>query len=147
VLKIHTSDGQTHRVDLTDENQACFWMDKLSREDFQATVNGISLVEYHSIGKCQNCGCNFDKSIGVQYSIPRPYGFKKNFFTAELIEPNGTVKGGEKVTLFSDNIRIVLMAHKSQPATRISVTKIGNHKYNPLQRNKNNGRGLSEYNY
>lgn len=133
MLKIHTSDGQTHRVDLADEEQARFWVERLGREDFQATINGVSLVERHSVGKCQECGRRYGKEIGVQYSITRPDDFRKVFFHIEYIEPNGKVKGGERVTVFSDEMRLVLMAHRSQPAARIAVSKTGKQKYNPFQ--------------
>lgn len=133
MLKIHTCDGQTVRVDLADETQARFWLERLGKEEFQATINGVSLVERHSIGKCQGCGNKYGKEIGVQYSITRPDDFRKVFFHIEYIQPNGKVKGGEKVTVFSDEIRLVLMAHRSQPAARVTVSKTGKQKYNPYQ--------------
>lgn len=123
MLKIHTRDGQTLRVDLADEEQACLWLERLAREDFQATINGVSLVERHSVGKCQECGRRSSRDIGVQYSVTRPDDFKKVFFNIEYLQPNGKIKGGERVTVFSDEVRLVLMAHKSQPAARITVTR------------------------
>jgi len=133
VLKIHTCDGQTLRVDLADEEQARLWLDRLAREDFQATINGVSLVERHSVGKCQECGRRSSRDIGVQYSVTRPDDFKKVFFNIEYIRPNGKIKGGERVTVFSDDIRLVMMAHKSQPAARVTVSKIGKQKFNPYK--------------
>lgn len=137
MLKIHTSDGQTHRLDLTSDEDARFWLPKLSRHDFQETIKGISVVERHNVGKCRQCGMSPDRDIGVQYSITRPELFRKIFFNVENIEQNGKIKGGEKVIVFIDDIRLILMAHYSQPAARVTITKVGNQKFNPYRRGRN----------
>ena len=136
MLKIHTSDGQTIKVDLTDEIQARSWLNILSRDDFQATIKGVSLVEKHLIGKCRCCGSPTDRSIGVQYSISRPEDFKKVFFHLESIAPNGRIKGGEKVIVFTDDVMLMLMAHRSQPAARVTISKVGKQMYNPYKERK-----------
>jgi hypothetical protein len=118
---------------LADEEQARFWLERLGKEEFQATINGVSLVERHNVGRCSECGRKYGKEIGVQYSITRPDDFRKVFFHIENIPANGKIKGGERVTVFSDEIRLVLMAHRSQPAARITVSKTGKQKYNPFQ--------------
>lgn len=136
MLKIHTSDGQTHRLDLTDEAQAREWLPLLARQDFQATLKGITLVERHPCrGKCPQCGTTMSgRDMGVQYSVSRPDDFRSVFFQVEAVEPNGRVKGGERVTVFADDVRLVLMAHASQPATRVTVTRMGKRRFNPQHR-------------
>lgn len=135
VLKIHTSDGQTHRVDLADPEQAKHWVGRLSKDDFQASIKGVSLVERHAVsGKCQSCGKDPGRSVGVQYSVTRPDDFDRVFFHVEEVPAHGRVKGGERATVFIDDVRLVLMAHHSQPAARIQVSKVGKQKFNPYKR-------------
>lgn len=133
MLKIHTSDGRTIPIDLADEEQARFWLERLSKSSFQSQIKAVSLVERHTVGRCKECGHPSDRSVGVQYSIPRPDGFGDIFFNAENVEPNGKIKGGERIILFAGDIRLVLMAHRSQPATRVTITRIGKQRYNPLK--------------
>jgi len=135
VLKIHTSDGQTHPVDLNDAEQARMWLAKLARDDFQATIHGVSLVERHTVrGKCQACGEPSGRDIGVQYSVSRPDGVRRVFVHVEAVEAQGRVKGGERVTLIADDVRLTLMAHASQPAARVSLAKGGKQIFNALKR-------------
>ncbi len=135
MLKIHTRDGQTHRIDLKDADQAGEWLPRLARADFQKTITGLSLVERHaSSGRCQACGQKCACDTGVQYSVSRPDAFREIFFHVEAIEANGKVKGGERVTIFADDVRLVLMAHASQPSTRVSIAKVGKHRFNALAR-------------
>lgn len=135
MLKIHTSDGQTHRVDLSDPEQARSWLKRLAREGFQASIKGVSLVERHPVrGQCQECGAEAGRSVGVQYSVTRPDDFKSVFFQVEAVPPHGRVKGGERVVVFVDDVRLTLMAHHSQPAARIQVSKVGKQRFNPYKR-------------
>lgn len=135
VLKIHTADGQTHPIDLQDTEQAQVWLAKLAREDFQATIHGVSLVERHCVrGKCQTCGTPSGREIGVQYSVTRPEGVRRVFVHVEAVEAQGRIKGGERVTLMADDMRLTLMAHASQPASRVTISKIGRQTFNPLKR-------------
>ena len=135
MLKIHTSDGQTHRVDLSDPEQARAWLTRLAREDFQASIKGVSLVERHPVrGQCSACGEDSVRNMGVQYSVSRPDDFKRIFFQVEAVEPQGRIKGGERVVAFIDDVRLTLMAHLSQPAARIQVSKVGKQRFNPYKR-------------
>lgn len=136
MLKVHTSDGRTHPVDLFDEEQAREMIARLSREDFQATVNGVSLVERHPCrGACRNCGAPGPKSdIGVQYSVTRPEGHRRVSFAVEPVHPSGKIKGAERVIMFADDVRLVLTAHHSQPAARVSLAHVGSRKFNPNRR-------------
>ena len=111
MLKIHTADGQTHLVDLADANQARELTARLSREDFQATINGVSLYKRYPFPKCASCGASAGRETGVQYSVTRPDGVRRVFVHAECVPTNGRVKGGERVTVFADDMRLALMAH------------------------------------
>jgi len=119
VLKVHTSDGFTARIDLEDEEQAKAWLEKLKDPAFQQSISGITIA---------------DK--GVQYSLPRPHGFGQIFFHAEYVEPDEDkkVKGGERLSCVSDNVRVVMMVHRAQRAVRVSVIKTGKQRFNPLSR-------------
>lgn len=134
MLKIHTADGQTHPVDLADPEQAREWLTRLAQEDFQATINGVSLVERHVLPKCQACGASSGRDIGVQYSVSRPDGVRRVFVHAEHVEANGRIKGGERLTVFAGDVRLTLMAHASQPASRVTIEKIGRQTFNALKR-------------
>ncbi len=134
VLKLHTADGQTHPIDLADPEQAKAWLAKLQREDFQATIHGVSLVERHCVrGKCQACGEPSGREIGVQYSVTRPDGVRRVFVHVEAVEAQGRIKGGERVTLIADDVRLTLMAHASQPAARVTISKLGRQTFNALK--------------
>lgn len=139
MLKIHTADGQTHPIDLQDAEQAQVWLARLAREDFQASIHGVSLVERHCVrAKCQACGESSGREIGVQYSVSRPDGVRRVFVHVEAVEAQGRVKGGERVTLFADDMRLTLMAHASQPASRVTIAKIGKQTFNALRRGSQN---------
>ena len=134
MLKIHTADGQTHPVDLRDAQQARAWLERLARDDFQATIHGVSLVERHCVrSKCAACGETSGREIGVQYSVTRPDGVRRVFVHAEAVEEQGRIKGGERVTLFVDDMRLTLMAHASQPASRVTIARVGKQTFNALK--------------
>lgn len=135
MLKIHTADGQTHPIDLTDADQAQQWLARLAREDFQATIHGVSLVERHCVrARCLACGESSGRDIGVQYSVSRPDGVRRSFVHVEAVEANGRIKGGERVTVFADDMRLTLMAHAAQPASRVTIAKVGRQTFNALKR-------------
>jgi hypothetical protein len=136
VLKIHTSDGQTHPVDLADPEQAKEWLARLRREDFQASSQGVSLVERHLVrGKCRDCGSEqLSRELGVQYSISRPSNMQRVSMHVEAVEAQGRVHGGERVTLFADDVCLTLMAHAGQPASRVTISKVGKQTFNALRR-------------
>lgn len=153
MLKIHTSDGLTSRVDLADEAQAKEWLQRLRDPAFQQSITGATIVQKTAgrykcpkCGKpgrfeCSDCGRLEQEYNGsaVQYSLARPEGFVQIFYWPEAILPNeeSKVKGGEKVTCFVDDIRITVMVHRSQPSVRISLLKTGKQRYNPFTRDAN----------
>lgn len=135
MLKIHTADGLTHPIDLNDSEQAQVWLPRLAREDFQATIHGVSLVERHCVrGECRMCGEPSGRDIGVQYSVSRPDGARRVFVHAEAVVAQGRIKGGERVTLIADDVRLTLMAHASQPAARVTIEKVGKQIFNAMKR-------------
>ncbi len=132
MLKIHTSDGRTARIDLSDPEQAREWLPKLERDSFQAEISGVSVVETHAVtARCHACDAKVTGQIGVQYSITRPQAFASVRYEVEHIQEQGKVKGGDRVTLFVDDVRLMLMAHRSQPSSRLTVAKIGKRRYVP----------------
>ena len=121
MLKIHSKDGSTNNLDLADEEQAKLWLERLRNPEVQAKITGATLV-----------GRN---ASPVQCSLIRPEGFTQVFYWPELLEPDGAMKGGEKITCFADDVRITIMLHRAQPALRVSILKTGKQRFNPVLRN------------
>jgi len=116
VLTVHTGDGRTARIDLEKTEEAEEWLARLKHVKFQERIPGLTIV-----------------FRGVSYSLAKPRGFSSNFFLAELVQPNGgRVKGGERITVFSDDVQLSVMAHREQRAARISIVKTGKRRFNPL---------------
>lgn len=117
MLKVHTTDGLTTRIDLDDPVQAKEWLSRLRQKEFQQCITALTIV---------------DK--GVQYSMVRPKGFSRVFFFAELVEadPELKIKGGERITAQMDETKISVMVHHSQRAARVSAIKTGKIRFNPL---------------
>jgi hypothetical protein len=119
LLKIHTIDGITSRIDLEDEGQAREWLIRLQDATFQKSISGVTIAYK-----------------GVQYSLPRPHGFGQIFFHAEYVEPDISkkIKGGERLTCVADGVRIALMVHRAQKAVRVSLFKTGKQRFNPFSK-------------
>jgi hypothetical protein len=152
MLKIHTNDGKTHRVDLLDEKQAEEWLLRLKSHKFQKIITGMSVVQdCHSRVRCPCCNrtgnmmctfCgeyipnDFHTVTGVQYSLSRPILHRTVFYTAENVmhkdKPN--THGGERITCFADDTKISIMVYRSQPSARVNLHKIGHQRYNPYSR-------------
>lgn len=117
MLKVHKADGMTLRFNLEDEQEAKAWLDCCKDPMFQAQISGLTVAQK-----------------GVQYSLPRPQGFLRQFFQAEYVQPtpDGKVKGGERLICVADDSRIILMVHLAQRAARFAVCKVGKQRYNPL---------------
>lgn len=135
MLKIHTSDGRTQSVDLADAAQAREWLGRLAREGVQGSITGVTLTEKHAAsGKCPACGVRGSHPLGVQFSISRPQDFGIVSLAAEHVEPSGRVKGGEKVMLYADDVRLSVMSHAEQPAVRVVLSKVGKRRFDPNTR-------------
>ena len=147
MLKLHTKDGLTRRLDLSDEQDEKSLSDLISDPDFQKKITGVSVVQNCSGRfKCPVCKKNTELvcsvcgqtsqtvscNTGIQYSLSKPIGFDNAFFNIEKVEANGKIKGGEKVTVFVGDLRITMMIHASQLAAKISLAKVGKRRYNPL---------------
>lgn len=149
MLKLHTSDGLTSRIDLENEAQARELLGRLKDPLYQAAVSGLSLSRsYASRNRCPGCGkaCRVvckecargggqeRGEIGVQYSVSRPQGFSRVFYHAEAVEQDDEVglKGGERLVVFADDTRLTVMVHRSQPSVRVVLSKTGVQRYNPL---------------
>lgn len=133
MIKLHTKDGNTVSVDLADERQAREWLPRLARDDFQATIRGVTLVSAHEPRECAECGAR-GRPQPFQLSIVRPQEFTPQHVHMEHVPAEGRVKGGERVTIFAGDTRLTVMAHAAQPAARIDLARIGKQKFNPYQR-------------
>jgi hypothetical protein len=132
MLKIHTSDGQTHPICLADEKQAADWVERLRSSRFQASITGASLViEHETKHRCSECGAKSMGQLGVQYSISRPPDFPDVTYEFEDIPSGDGSKGGERVVLYFGDSRLSLTGHKSQPSARIVIAKVGRRKFRP----------------
>lgn len=115
MLRVHLKDGQTISIDPENEKEAAEWLEHLKEPGFQSKVAGLT-VRYN----------------GVDFSFPRPEGFRRVSFAVEEVRQN---KGGERIWCFSDNVRVGLMVHKEQRATaRVTLRKTGNQRYSPFLR-------------
>ena len=116
MFKIHTRDGLTSQVDLQDDVQAKEWLARLDDPEFQARISGFTILH-----------------DGVQYSLPRPFGFNAVSFFPEIIAPDDArkIKGGERITCFAGDVRATIMTHREQRAARISFRRIGKRRFDP----------------
>ena len=105
MLKIHLSSGQTAEVNLKDELQFRDWLARLEDPLFQESITALTVAHK-----------------GVNYSLPRPKGFRDIALTAKPIEAG---KGGQRIVCFADNVRIQLVVHEELIASRISIANIG----------------------
>jgi len=123
MISLHLKDGRTLKLDL--ENGAQELLQELKRPEFQDQITAVTLTQRHpSKGS--------DEGVGVQYSLTRPEGFDGTcWFHVEAVPMVGRVRGGERVVLFAGDVRVTIMAHRSQPAARVSIARVGRRKFNP----------------
>lgn len=117
MLSVHTKDGLTSSFDLEDEEQVKQWLSLLRNPDFHLAVTGLTITHR-----------------GIQYSLPRPKGFRQLRYMAESVPPDfdRRLKGGERIFCFADTVRVAAMVHREQPAAvRISLTKTGRQRFSP----------------
>lgn len=149
MFKIQTKDGRTEVVDISwDENKAKELIKRLKDPKYQETITGMSILKECG-GKtrcpvckrtnliCKTCGRDLKGhtcSTGAQYSFSRPGYSRKVLYLPEFIKPElerGN-KGGERITVLVDGMKVVLMAHENQPALRVTLAKPGDIRYNPM---------------
>src|SRR5690606_3850260 len=63
-------------------------------------------------------------NMGVQISVSRPLHFRKIAMLAEQVPVEGNIKGGERLVVLCDNVRLGVMAHAEQPAVRITLARL-----------------------
>jgi hypothetical protein len=119
MLLVHLADGRTERFDLRDDRQAAAWMTRVQEASFQGSIRAISVQ--------QN---------GVMYSVARPVEFDRIDFFAELLPPNESqkFKGGERMYCHADEVRLAVMVHPGQRASRLSLSRPGRQCYAPWSR-------------
>lgn len=136
MFKVHTKNGETFKLDLSDENQAKEWIEKFKDKDFQSIITGITVVKRCGGKlrcKCKNsCSQEHTCNTGVQFSVSRPNGIKDVFYQIEKINPSENNNGGERITCFVENMSLTMMSHNNQPASRIILSKLGKRGYNPF---------------
>lgn len=101
MLKVHTSDGLTAEVNMEDPREAKVWLERFHDPAFQATITGLTVVQK-----------------GVQYSLPRPDGFREVALTAQHVDAG---KGGERIIATVGDMKVKLMVHNGQRAARVTV--------------------------
>lgn len=125
MLRAHTKDGLTATFDLSNEEQARAWLRASSEADYQKTITGLTVVGRHaSRGICPTCGGKCSSNMGVQISVSRPLHFRKIEMLAEQVPVEGNIKGGERLVVLCDNVRLGVMAHAEQPAVRITLARL-----------------------
>lgn len=150
MIKINTSSGETFKLDLNNEEQAKKLVSLLRDYKFQNEITGITVLrKYKRRHRCNNPNCKrISKAICPrcgeiddggnfnytdQYTLVRPSSFGKINFTIEESKTNATKNQnvGEKIICNAGDIQLSIMAYSQQPATRISIQRIGNQRYNP----------------
>lgn len=118
MLSVHLSDGQTLSFDLKNDDQARLWLEKICSREFQSKIRAISIQKNK-----------------VQYSLPIPVDFERIFVFAENLLPDKDkkFKGGERIVCQADDIRLSMMVHSSQRASRVTLSKTGIQCYNPIE--------------
>lgn len=148
MFKIHTCDGLTARVDLQDEEQAKEWLARLKDPSFQSKITGITVMrrcggrfKCPTCGRatrlvCSSCGESSRDVVcgkGIQHSVSKPNGYGNVHYHAEHVEadPDIKLRGGERVTCFAGDSRLMLMVHAGQPSSRATLLKTGKRRYDP----------------
>lgn len=132
MLKIHTADGQTIRVDLSDSEQAREWLPRLEQDKFQRQVRGMTLIEYHRVGvTCDSCGLKSHGSLGVQYSLSRPQDMNNVRYEVERYRMGES--HSERIVVTAGDVMLSLTAHESQPSARALLVKSGKRRFVPRQ--------------
>lgn len=138
MFRIHTNDGKTISVDMADEEQAKALFLNLARASYQRSVSGVTLVGEHAArAVCPECGARCAGLLGIQYSVARPHDFHSIEVSVETVESTGRVRGGERLIVFADDVRMAIMAHAAQPSVRVALSKVGRRKFNPSTRGPN----------
>lgn len=151
MIRINTSNGNTFRLDLADEDQARKLVKLLGDYDFQRTITGITVMRrYTRRHRCNNQGCKRVAKLvcpvcgeiedggrfsytGNQYTLVRPSSFDRISFAVENSVSNGDngVNGGEKLICSAGGVQLQIMAYAHQPSARVSLREIGKQRYNP----------------
>jgi predicted RNA-binding Zn-ribbon protein involved in translation (DUF1610 family) len=148
LFKIHTNDGLTSRIDLSDEAQAAEWVERSKDPSFQEKITGISIIQKclghfkcPKCGKsnrlvCSHCGQPAQETAcgtGIQYSLSKPSDFDKTYYLVERIEPDAQrkIRGGERITCFVGNVKLAMMVHSAQSSARVTLFNTGKQRYNP----------------
>jgi hypothetical protein len=121
VIRVHTSDGLTTKLDLWDEAQAQDFLRRTASPAYQASITAITAYQ------------RANGREDIQASLARPQGFSDVRFEVEGVEPDAEqrIKGGERIVCYADDVRVTIMLHKEQAALRVSVLKAGRQRYNP----------------
>lgn len=141
MIRIHTSDGRTVAVDLRDEEQARALLADLARDGFQASITAVTVAGSHCAhARCSECGARVAVRMSNQISVTAPRGEdRQHHFHVETVEPNGKIKGGERLVLFAGDVRLTAMAHVTQPSVRVSLTRLGRRVADPMARRAERG--------
>lgn len=116
MLRVHTADGLTRKVDLRDEAQARALLSSVRSPAFQHSLTAVTVVQ-----------CPRDEEH--QCAVTRPDGFRDVFFEFEDVAAG---RGGERLVVQADDVRLLVMAHRERPCVRISLLKVGRRRYNPI---------------
>lgn len=120
MLKIHLSDGRTLSFDLSDPDKAKEWLSLVRKLGFQDSIRGMT-VQHN----------------GGSYSLTRPDSFHHLWLFAEHLEPEQSkkFKGGKRLICQADDVRVSMMIHEASRAVRVSLSKTGTQRYNPIMDN------------
>jgi hypothetical protein len=147
VVKININDGNTFKLDLSNEDQAKELIQLLGDYDFQQKITAITAFkQYTRRHRCPNKGCkqlvklvcpdcgvvndggNFVYT-GNQYTLIRPNANRVSFSVENT--PFDAKGGTEKLICNAGEMQLSITTYAQQPAARVMLLKIGEQRYNP----------------
>lgn len=114
MLKVSLSDGRTLQFALDTPESAARWRRFAGDPSAQRRITALTIAH-----------------LGVNYTIPRPCGFEGVFITAEDVPPEGRNKGCQKIICHAGEVRLTMVVHSCQRATRVQLERVGKLVHNP----------------
>lgn len=111
-LRVNTRDGSTARLDIQDAEQAAKFL-KLQRDpQWQTDVTGLVAVTRARVTGDE-----------VQTAVVRPVGFGSVTWCVEDVPSERANKGGNRIVVTADGVRLTVMVHRDRHAARVEVSR------------------------
>lgn len=111
LVRVQSSDGRTVAFDLASSDEARRLLERLRSDP--GSVTALTL------------------NNGATLSIARPRGFRSVKFAGERFESG---KGGEKLEVQVDDVRLVVTSHSDATSFRLFLERTGHQRFDPRDR-------------